>query len=63
LISKKDEIKENTLEYENDLNEALTSTAKKNIHELESLRSESIQYRVDKEHTEATLVELRQSLE
>jgi chromosome segregation ATPase len=44
-------------------NEALTSTVKKNTDELELLRSKSIQYRADKEHTDSTLVDLRQSLE
>jgi hypothetical protein len=63
LISKTDEIKENILEYENYLNEALTSTAKKNTDELESLRSQTSQYRWDKENMEATLVDLRQSRE
>jgi hypothetical protein len=63
LISKTDEIKENILEYENYLNEALTSTAKKNTDELESLRSQAIQYCWYKEHTLGTLVDLRQSRE
>jgi chromosome segregation ATPase len=44
-------------------NEALTAKAKKNTDELESLRSQTIQYRSDKEHTDSTLVDLRQSLE
>ena len=44
-------------------NEALTATANKNTDELELLRSQTIQYRADKEHSDATLVDLRQSLE
>ena len=47
----------------NSQNESLTLTAKKNTDELELLRSQAIQYRADKEHSDATLVDLRQSRE
>jgi chromosome segregation ATPase len=44
-------------------NEVLTATVNKNTDELELLRAQSIQYRADKEHTNSTLVDLRQSRE
>jgi chromosome segregation ATPase len=50
----------NTIIAEND---ALAATVKKNTDEVELLRAQSIQYRADKEHTDSTLVDLRQSLE